>query len=224
MIMVCGDASTSSTAPTINTPSGWVEQVQFATAAAVSRSSIAVFTRVHNGAEPSTYPFTSSAGTSPKIGYIFSFRGLSTITANAVATSEGTSSSPVAPAVTPTDPNSFIMRICGFDDIAKIPSTRGHAYPKEVVGWRMQGTSGSGSNGMGLCVGGEHYNDTLAPSRTFTMSSSDEWGTCSIAFTVDYNSGIEGFPCKDLSNFKGHGQPQERAVLGGPDPLRIGGC
>lgn len=227
LIAVIGDgANGSNNAPVISaSAAGWEDQVQFPTAAAVSRSSCAVFTRIATASEPVDYSFTSDQGSTPKIGYIFAFRGISNRTANATpVVSQGTSITPIAPAITPGNSSSFILRIWIHDDSSKIPTPRGDGYPPETVGWRIQGITGSGSNGVVLCVSGENFDDSLAPTRLHTAKSSDEWGTCSISWTVDYSTGIEGLACKDLSNFKGHATVQERGVLGGPDPLKIGGC
>ena len=216
LVTVVFSGGLSTTAPTFTTPAGWTARTYLALPSTASRPAMRVFTRVASS-EPANYAFFASVS-SPMIAFMYSMPGV-TDSVDVAATATGTSATPSTPTATPTV-NCLIMRVMSHDNDVQAPNRWWDAFPGDLKALSSNIASGGGSNGGGLYVGIESWDDTATGAKSWGIDASDEWGGITIGFP--YGDGIEGLPLKDVSNAQVHAISYGHVVME-LDELNVGG-
>lgn len=216
LIMVGFAGGTSTTAPTFTTPAGWTARTYLALPSAATRPAIRVFTRIASS-EPANYALFASVS-SPMIAFMYSIPGVAD-SVDVSTTAIGTSSTPSTPTATPTE-NCLIMRVMAHDNDVQAPNRWWDAFPGDLKALSSNIESGGGSNGGGLYIGIESWDDTATGAKSWTIDASDEWGGITIGFP--YGDGIEGLPLKDVSDAQVHAVSYGHVVMA-VDELTVGG-
>ncbi|NOZ41159.1 MAG: hypothetical protein GXP24_13170 [Planctomycetes bacterium] len=174
-LLIAAVATDGNQSGSLSPPAGWNTVL---VAAGNSSTTLGVWWKLASASESSSYDFTWS-GNERAYGWIMRFTGHDPANPiHATATGEGTSSSPIAPAVTTTVDGCLILRIGGFDDDDVTNGDAGMSSHTTI-------TAGESNNGSQSASGAAAYQmQTTAGDSgiaNFTLNGSEQHRTVTIA-------------------------------------------
>ncbi len=174
-LLIAAVATDGNQASSLSPPAGWNEIV---VASGSSSTTLGVWWKLATASESSSYDFTW-AGSEKAYGWIMRFTGHDPASPiHATATGEGSSNSPIAPAVTTTVDGCLILRIGGFDDDDITIGDAGMTGHTTI-------TAGESNNGTGSSSGAAAFVMQTTAGNTgtanFTLGGSEEYRTVTIS-------------------------------------------
>lgn len=200
--MICPSGDSFSTPANVTTPTGWTLMATGDLPSTSSTPSIWLYRRTASS-EPGTYNFAINQ-TNTILAIMATWDGNEIGTTQDVISSinTGTSTTAIAPSVTPTG-DALILRIAATDGTG-LPSPRSNYFPTNTIGREALEASGF-TNGCALGFSEHLVSSGATGTASFPLFVSDQWGAFTVAF-LGGNADTDINTLRDISNSKNDGE------------------